>query len=135
MRRRFTGLPLARLVTYLHPVPQQGSDEKFIRVALAEAEKGLGTTSPNPAVGALVVWRDRIIARGHHRRAGGDHAEIDCLRKLPDPIPAEAVLYVTLRSSSTRRRTAPFAHFNIHRGVRHVFIGAGDPNPIPRCRA
>src|SRR5436853_2924961 len=135
MRRRFTGLPLVRLVTYLHPVPQQSSDEKFMRAALVEAEKGLGTTSPNPAVGAVVVWRNRIVARRHHRRAGGDHAEIDCLRKLPDPIPAEAILYVTLEPCSSRGRTAPCANYIIQRGVRRVVIGAVDPNPKHRGRA
>src|SRR5437867_3632716 len=135
MRRRFTGLPLVGLVTYFHPVPQQSAHEKFMRADLVEAEKGLGTTSPNPAVGALLVWRDRIIARGHHRFAGGDHAEIDCLRKLDDPIPAEAVLYVTLEPCSTRGRTAPCANFIIQRGVRRVVIGAVDPNPKHRGRA
>src|SRR5438128_4511222 len=135
MRRRFTGLPLVRLVTYLHPVPQQSSEEKFMQAALVEAEKGLGTTSPNPAVGAVVVWGNRIVARGHHRRAGGDHAEIDCLRKLPDPIPAEAVLYVTLEPCSTRGRTAPCASYIVQRGVRRVVIGAVDPNPKHLGRA
>src|SRR5438105_9711165 len=118
MRRRFTGLPLVGLVTYLHPVPQQSTHEKFMRAALLHAKKGLGTTSPNPAVGAVLVLRNRIIARGHHRRAGGDHAEIDCLRKLDDPIPAEAVLYVTLEPSWTRRRTAPCANLISKRGGR-----------------
>src|SRR5438552_7015009 len=135
MRRRFTGLPLAGLVTYLHPVPQRRAHEKYMRVALVEAEKGWGTTSPNPAVGAVLVLRNRIIARGHHRRAGGDHAEIDCLRKFADPIPAEAVLYVTLEPCSTRGRTAPCANYIIQRGVRRVVIGAVDPNPKHRGRA
>src|SRR5947207_8380982 len=135
MRRRFTWLPLAGLVTYLHLVPQQGTHEKFMRVALVEAEKGSGKTSPNPAVGAVLVSRNRIIARGHHRRAGGDHAEIDCLGKLDDPIPAEAVLYVTLEPCSTRGRTAPCANYIIQRGVRRVVIGAVDPNPKHRGRA
>src|SRR5438094_3120712 len=135
MRRRFTGLPLGGLVTYLHPVPQQSTDEKFMQAALVEAEKGSGTTSPNPAVGAVLVLRNRIIARGHHRFAGGDHAEIDCLRKLDDPIPAEAVLYVTLEPCSTRGRTAPCANYIIQRGVRRVVIGAVDPNPKHRGRA
>ena len=131
----FTGLPPVRLVTYLHPVPQQSTHEKFMRAALLQAKKGLGTTSPNPAVGAVLVSRNRIIARGHHRRAGGDHAEIDCLRKLDDPIPAEAVLYVTLEPCSTRGRTAPCANYIIQRGVRRVVIGAVDPNPKHRGRA
>src|SRR5207237_8546318 len=120
MRRRFTGLPLVRLVTYLHPVPQQSSDEKFMRAALVEAKKGLGTTSPNPAVGAVLVWRNRIIARGYHRKAGGDHAEIDCLRTLPDPIPANEVLYVTLEPCSTRGRTAPCAKYTVELRIRRV---------------
>ncbi|PYM01590.1 MAG: riboflavin biosynthesis protein RibD, partial [Verrucomicrobia bacterium] len=94
-----------------------------MRAALLQAKKGLGTTSPNPAVGAVLVSRNRIIARGHHRRAGGDHAEIDCLGKLDDPIPAEAVLYVTLEPCSTRGRTAPCANYIIQRGVRRVVIG------------
>jgi diaminohydroxyphosphoribosylaminopyrimidine deaminase/5-amino-6-(5-phosphoribosylamino)uracil reductase len=106
-----------------------------MRAALVEAKKGLGTTSPNPAVGAVLVSRNRIIARGHHRRAGGDHAEIDCLAKLDDPIPAEAVLYVTLEPCSTRGRTAPCANYIIQRGVRRVVIGAVDPNPKHRGRA
>src|SRR5436305_2048569 len=135
MRRRFTGLPLVGLVTYLHPVPQQSTHEKFMRAALAEAEKGSGTTSPNPAVGAVLVLRNRIIARGHHRRAGGDHAEIDCLRKLADPIPADAILYVTLEPCSTRGRTAPCANYIVERGVKRLVIGAVDPNPKHRGRA
>src|SRR5881227_38846 len=135
MRRRFTGLPLVGLVTYFHPVPQQSAHEKFMRVALVEAEKGWGTTSPNPAVGAVLVLRNRIIAKGHHRRAGSDHAEIDCLRNVADPIPAEAVLYVTLEPCSTRVRTAPCANYIIQRGVRRVVIGAVDPNPKHRGRA
>ena len=135
MRPRFTGLPLVRSLTYLHRVPQQNSHEKFMRAALLQAKKGLGTTSPNPAVGVVLVWRNRIIARGHHRRAGGDHAEIDCLRKLDDPIPVEAVLYVTLEPCSTRGRTAPCANYIIQRGVRRVVIGAVDPNPKHRGRA
>ena len=135
MRPGFTGLPLVQSLTYLHSVPQQNSHEKFMRAALLQAKKGLGTTSPNPAVGAVLVWRNRIIARGHHRRAGDDHAEIDCLRKLDDPIPAEAVLYVTLEPCSTRGRTAPCANYIIRRGVRRVVIGAVDPNPKHRGRA
>jgi diaminohydroxyphosphoribosylaminopyrimidine deaminase/5-amino-6-(5-phosphoribosylamino)uracil reductase len=116
-------------------VRQQNTREEFMRAALLEAKKGLGTTSPNPAVGAVLVWRNRIIARGHHRQAGGDHAEIDCLRELDDPLPAEAVLYVTLEPCSTRGRTAPCANYIIERGVRRVVIGAVDPNPKHRGRA
>src|SRR5256886_14174242 len=129
MRPRFTGLPLVRSLTYLHRVPQQSTHEKFMRAALLQAKKGLGTTSPNPAVGAVLVSRNRIIARGHHRRAGGDHAEIDCLGKLDDPIPAEAVLYVTLEPCSTRGRTAPRAKYIIQRAVRRGILRGDRPHP------
>ena len=131
----FAGLPERPSFTYLESMPLQNADEKFMRAALVEAEKGLGTTSPNPAVGAVLIWRNRILARGHHRRAGGDHAEIDCLRKLADPIPAAAVLYVTLEPCSTRGRTAPCANYIIQRGVRRIVIGAVDPNPKHQGRA
>jgi diaminohydroxyphosphoribosylaminopyrimidine deaminase / 5-amino-6-(5-phosphoribosylamino)uracil reductase len=109
--------------------------EKFMRAALAEAKKGLGKTSPNPAVGAVLVNGNRIIARGYHRQAGGDHAEVDCLRKLSGPVPPGAILYVTLEPCSTRGRTAPCASYIIERGVRSVVIGTIDPNPQHYGRA
>lgn len=114
---------------------KQNSDEKYMRAALYEAGKGLGKTSPNPAVGAVLVWGDRIVARGHHRQAGGNHAEIDCLRKSADPIPNDAILYVTLEPCSTRGRTPPCANYIIERGVKRLVIGAVDPNPKHRGRA
>jgi diaminohydroxyphosphoribosylaminopyrimidine deaminase / 5-amino-6-(5-phosphoribosylamino)uracil reductase len=109
--------------------------EKFMRAALAEAKKGLGETTPNPAVGAVLVNGNHIIARGHHRQAGGDHAEVDCLRRLAKPIPPGAILYVTLEPCSTRGRTAPCANYIIERSVRSVVIGTIDPNPQHRGRA
>jgi diaminohydroxyphosphoribosylaminopyrimidine deaminase/5-amino-6-(5-phosphoribosylamino)uracil reductase len=106
-----------------------------MRSALAEAKKGLGKTSPNPAVGAVLVKGNRIVARGYHRQAGGDHAEVDCLRKLTRPVPPDAILYVTLEPCSTRGRTAPCANYIIERSVRRVVIGTIDPNPQHRGRA
>ncbi len=57
----------------------QRRDERFMRAALKEAQKGIGQTSPNPAVGAVLVVADRIVAKGHHRGAGHEHAEVECL--------------------------------------------------------
>ena len=104
-------------------------DEKFMRVALCEAEKALGRTSPNPAVGAALVINNRIVAKGHHREAGRAHAEIDCLRDFGAPVPPHATLYVTLEPCSTAGRTAPCTHAIIRAGVRNVVISATDPNP------
>ncbi len=66
-----------------------------MRAALSEAKKGLGQTTPNPAVGAILVVGNRIAARGHHRGAGRDHAEVECLRNFAARVPARATLYVT----------------------------------------
>jgi diaminohydroxyphosphoribosylaminopyrimidine deaminase/5-amino-6-(5-phosphoribosylamino)uracil reductase len=105
------------------------SNERFMHKAIVEARKGTGLTTPNPAVGALLVSENRVVARGYHRQAGADHAEIDCLRKISDPISPDSTLYVTLEPCSTRGRTAPCADYIIRRGVRRVVIGAVDPNP------
>ncbi len=57
------------------------SDETFMRAALRQAEKGIGHTSPNPAVGAIIVAKGKVVARGWHRGAGLPHAEIEALKK------------------------------------------------------
>lgn len=105
-------------------------DEHFMRAALREARRGLGHTSPNPAVGAVIVRSGRIIARGFHRRAGLPHAEIEALRALQRPELARgATLFVTLEPCSTHGRTPPCVEAIIRAGIRRVVIGAVDPNP------
>ena len=104
-------------------------DERFMRAALAEARKGLGLTSPNPAVGAVLVLKNKIAARGHHHRAGSAHAEIECLAKFGHRIPADATLYATLEPCSTMGRTGPCTETIIESGIRKAVIGAIDPNP------
>lgn len=100
-----------------------------MRAALGEARRGLGMTSPNPAVGALLVINDKIVARGHHRKAGAPHAEVECLRALKRTISRNATLYVTLEPCSTVGRTPPCIDEIIRSGVRNVVIGATDVNP------
>ena len=100
-----------------------------MRAALNEAKKALGQTSPNPAVGAVVVIDNRMVAKGHHRKVGRDHAEIECLRDFAAPVPAQATLYVTLEPCSTAGRTAPCTDAILKAGVRSVVVGARDVNP------
>jgi len=100
-----------------------------MHAALNEAKKALGQTSPNPAVGAILVIDNRIVAKGHHRGAGRDHAEIECLRDFAAPVPAQATLYVTLEPCSTAGRTAPCTDAILKAGVRSVVVGARDVNP------
>src|SRR4029434_2712692 len=104
-------------------------DAKFMRAALAEARKALGRTSPNPAVGAVLVVDNQIVAKGHHREAGRDHAEVECLRNFAGPVPARGTLYGTLEPCSTEGRTAPCTDAILKAGVRNVVVGAMDVNP------
>jgi diaminohydroxyphosphoribosylaminopyrimidine deaminase / 5-amino-6-(5-phosphoribosylamino)uracil reductase len=105
------------------------TDEQFMRVALEEASKSLGKTSPNPAVGAVLVAGRRILARGRHHRAGGPHAEVECLRAFGRGVPRGAALYVTLEPCSTVGKTPACTEAIIRSGLKHVVIGAMDVNP------
>ena len=106
------------------------ADEKLMHAALREAAKGLGHTSPNPAVGAVIVRRGKIIARGWHRQAGKPHAEIEAIRALKKPALARgATLYVTLEPCSTHGRTPPCCDAIREAGFARVVVGAIDPNP------
>ena len=105
-------------------------DARFMRLALREAERGAGRTSPNPAVGAVIVRHGRVVARGYHHAAGGPHAEIEALRALRRPEQArDATLYVTLEPCSTHGRTPPCTDAIRQAGLARVVVGATDPNP------
>ncbi len=103
--------------------------ELFMRAALGEAAKGLGRTSPNPAVGAVLVKSGRVIARGHHERAGGPHAEVVALGAAGARARG-ADLYVTLEPCDHFGRTPPCSRAILSAGVRRVFVGSEDPNPL-----
>ncbi|PYI92602.1 MAG: bifunctional diaminohydroxyphosphoribosylaminopyrimidine deaminase/5-amino-6-(5-phosphoribosylamino)uracil reductase RibD [Verrucomicrobia bacterium] len=104
-------------------------EERFMRAALIEARRGLGLTSPNPAVGAVLVVDGKVAARGHHRRAGAPHAEAECLARFGRTVPKSATLYVTLEPCSTTGRTGPCTTAIIDASVKKLVIGALDPNP------
>jgi diaminohydroxyphosphoribosylaminopyrimidine deaminase / 5-amino-6-(5-phosphoribosylamino)uracil reductase len=110
------------------------NDERFMASALSEARKSLGQTSPNPAVGAVLVVGNRIVARGRHRQAGCPHAEIECLRSYRRKLPKNAALYVTLEPCSTTGRTGACTDQIIRSGIKSVVVGATDPNPRHRGR-
>lgn len=97
-----------------------------MRRALTLARRGLGKTSPNPAVGAVLVRNGRIIAEGWHKHAGGPHAEVFALRSAK---PKGTTLYVTMEPCSTCGRTPPCTEAIIAAGVKRVVIATRDPNP------
>lgn len=104
------------------------ADAPFMRRALELAKLGWGRTAPNPMVGAVLVAGGKIIAEGYHHFDGGDHAEIDCLRKVGFKA-AGATLYVSLEPCSTKGRTGACTSAIIAAGIKRVVAGCKDPNP------
>ena len=103
------------------------TDLHFMQRALQLAEKGLGQTSPNPMVGAVIVKSGKIIAEGFHRKAGTDHAEIVAL-KLAGKRAKGATLYVTLEPCCHQGRTGPCTDAIIAAGIARVVYAMKDPN-------
>jgi len=103
-------------------------DEKFMKIAIREAKKGLGRTSPNPPVGAVIVKDGNIISKGYHRGYGLPHAEIEALKKI-DFHAKDATLYVTLEPCNHYGKTPPCTKAIIESGIKRVVIGMRDPNP------
>jgi len=101
--------------------------------AIALARQGLGRTSPNPAVGAVVVKNGRVVGEGWTRPAGGPHAEIVALRQAGRGAKG-ATLYVTLEPCAHHGRTPPCTQAVIAAEVARVVVGVGDPNPRVRGR-
>lgn len=111
-------------------------DEKFMRMALREARRGVGRTSPNPAVGAVIVKAGRVLAKGWHKGAGRPHAEVEALRALKNTAAAKgATIYITLEPCCTQGRTPPCTDALISAGFARVVFGATDPNPAHAGRA
>jgi diaminohydroxyphosphoribosylaminopyrimidine deaminase/5-amino-6-(5-phosphoribosylamino)uracil reductase len=96
--------------------------------ALELAERGRGTTHPNPVVGAVVVAGGEIVGEGWHERAGGPHAEIVALEAAGDRARG-ADLYVTLEPCAHHGRTPPCVDAIVAAGIARVVVGAADPNP------
>jgi diaminohydroxyphosphoribosylaminopyrimidine deaminase / 5-amino-6-(5-phosphoribosylamino)uracil reductase len=107
---------------------QNKSDLYWMSLAISQARKGLGKTSPNPAVGAVLVRGQRLLAADYHHKAGNPHAEILVLRKVKNP--RGATLYVTLEPCChLEKRTPPCVDALIQSGLKRIVVGALDPNP------
>ena len=103
-----------------------------MKKALEMASRGIGKTSPNPAVGAVIVRDDKIIASGYHKKAGTDHAEVDALSNLKTRITFRDIMYVTLEPCNHQGKTPPCTRAIIESGIKTVVIGMKDPNPNVR---
>jgi len=100
-----------------------------MQLAMREAEKARGHTSPNPFVGAIIVKDGKILAKGRTQSYGSDHAEVDALTKAGAEAKG-ASMYVTLEPCCHYGKTPPCTKAIIKAGIRKVIIGIEDPNPL-----
>jgi diaminohydroxyphosphoribosylaminopyrimidine deaminase/5-amino-6-(5-phosphoribosylamino)uracil reductase len=106
------------------------TDEKYMARCLQLAENGRCTTSPNPMVGAVVVWQDRILGEGYHVHCGQAHAEVNALASVKERhLLPEATIYVSLEPCSHYGKTPPCADLIIRERLKRVVVGCVDPFP------
>lgn len=114
------------------------SDARWMHVALDQAKRGVGLTSPNPPVGAVIVSHGKIIGQGFHHKAGQPHAEIEAIKDAqtynPKLLPGSTI-FVTLEPCCTQGRTGPCTEAIKACGIKRVVWGARDPNPNHQGRA
>src|SRR5438876_7208076 len=104
-------------------------DERFMRRAMALAERGRGATRPNPIVGAVVVKGGRVVGAGWHRAAGLPHAEAEAIARA-GARGRGATLYVTLEPCAHHGRTPPCADAIVAAGIRRCVVAMRDPHRI-----
>ena len=110
------------------------TDEKFMQRAITLARRGEGRTSPNPLVGSVIAREGKVIAEGWHKVCGGDHAEVDALKKAGARAKG-ATMYVTLEPCAHWGRTPPCVDAVLAAGIKRIVIAMQDPNPLTRGKS
>lgn len=102
--------------------------EKYIKRCVELAKNGLGTTYPNPLVGSVVVYQDKIIGEGWHRKSGEPHAEVNAINSVKDKsLLSKSTIYVNLEPCSHYGKTPPCCDLIIANNIPNVVIGTIDP--------
>ncbi|MDX1684667.1 MAG: bifunctional diaminohydroxyphosphoribosylaminopyrimidine deaminase/5-amino-6-(5-phosphoribosylamino)uracil reductase RibD [Saprospiraceae bacterium] len=112
--------------------PLTNEEERFLHRAFQLAQYGHQNVSPNPTVGAVIVYNGEIIGEGYHRVFGRSHAEINALNHVSEEKKkriAGSTMYVSLEPCSHHGQTPPCADAIIDAGIQKVVIGILDPNP------
>ncbi len=107
----------------------QYSHEDFMRRCLQLAQLGAGNVAPNPMVGAVLVYNDKIIGEGYHQNYGQEHAEVNCIQSVKKEdahLIKDAVLYVSLEPCNHFGKTPPCTDLIIHNKIFKVIIGCQD---------
>lgn len=107
---------------------QVASQQYHMQRAMQLASGGLGRTSPNPVVGAVIVKDGKVVGEGLHLRAGEPHAEVFALQEAAS-LARGATMYVTLEPCCVKGRTPPCAPALVEAGIAKVVVGLVDPDP------
>lgn len=105
------------------------NDLTFMQMAIQLAKGGLGYTTPNPLVGAVLVKEGAVIGQGYHQYFGGPHAEINALSQVTID-PEGATLFVNLEPCSHHGKTPPCVEAIIAHKIKRVVVAMEDPNPM-----
>ena len=122
------------------------TDEQYMHRCIELARLGAGSVAPNPLVGSVLVYENKIIGEGYHRVYGQPHAEVNCLQNaeehhrkrsgtgqadLPfEQILRQSTLYVSLEPCAHYGKTPPCADLIIKKQIPSVVIGCRDPFPL-----
>ncbi len=104
--------------------------EKYMSRCLELAKNGQGNVAPNPMVGAVIVWKDRIIGEGYHRCYGEAHAEVNAIASVKnEALLRDSTMYVSLEPCSHYGKTPPCAELIIRKKIPRVVVAGPDPFP------
>ena len=98
--------------------------------AMKLAQKSSLTCRPNPAVGAVIVNNNEVIAEGYHERYGSDHAEVMAIKNCVDASRLnQSTIYITMEPCSHQGKTPPCVDLILASNISRVVIASLDPNP------
>ncbi|MFB7304029.1 bifunctional diaminohydroxyphosphoribosylaminopyrimidine deaminase/5-amino-6-(5-phosphoribosylamino)uracil reductase RibD [Heyndrickxia sporothermodurans] len=104
------------------------NDQYYMQLAIDIAKSTKGQTTPNPAVGAVIVKNNQVVGIGAHVKAGDSHAEVHAIQMAKEKT-KDATMYVTLEPCSHFGKTPPCSKLLIESGIKRVVIATKDPNP------
>ena len=102
---------------------------KYMKRCIELASEGIGNTYPNPMVGCVIVYNNKIIGEGSHQKYGCNHAEVNAINSVVDKdLLKESTLYVNLEPCNHHGKTPPCTKLILEKGIKNVIIGSKDPN-------
>jgi diaminohydroxyphosphoribosylaminopyrimidine deaminase/5-amino-6-(5-phosphoribosylamino)uracil reductase len=104
--------------------------EQYMHRCIELAQLGAGKVAPNPMVGAVLVYKDKILGEGYHQKYGEAHAEVNCIasvRQADQPLIAKSTMHVSLEPCVHFGKTPPCTDLIISRSIRKAIVGCRDP--------